>query len=133
MVDWNTLIIQIISGGISSVLALAAVNSLVNDLFYKPNLMIDIAHTSTDTGLEHINIKNTGTKPATGLLLTVETPDILKNHTIFSTENITRVQMPGPNLLQIHIPRLAYGGGSFVHVNTLVNYTLHKSEPNYIV
>lgn len=132
--DKGTAIIQIVGAVIASGLLLSAISNIYG-FFYQPKPFINIMPDNKDEHLTYINVKNNGQKPITNLLLTIEAPSIIKNSSIFHTENITITNFSklNPKALQIYLPRLAHGDGSFIEIKTFINTILNKSRSNYNV
>jgi hypothetical protein len=123
MVDWRTVIIQIVLPLLSSGLIISAFTSFYNDIYNKPNLQIKILHNDVDRNISTIKVTNQGRLPANNLMLTVETPANIIDYNIFNTENVTVLNTTAnnPKLLELYVPRLVQGEGSIIKIVMLMN------------
>ena len=65
--------------------------------------------------------------------MTLEAPAILKNYSIFYTDNltVTNFSKSNPKTLQLYIPRFAQGDGSVIGIRTFIDTKANKSSSNY--
>ncbi len=125
MTNWGAavpIIVAII--GISGVIVPSLSTPLINQIYNKPNLKIDIISESKNKTATTVNLTNTGTMPATNLslILTANNKIINDITNLLSTVNVT-LAIPGSHsLLKINGP-MAHPKSSFVelHVKKFVN------------
>ena len=144
MVNWGAvspIIVAII--GASGVI----VPILINQLYNKPNIDIDIKNSTQEDPKNStiITLSNIGTMPATNLSLIITAHnEIIDNITnVFSTANVTLVMPKSRSLLEInspmqinsssvelHVKKFANGGGSIIK---LAVHTKDATDKDYTI
>lgn len=125
MTNWGAaipIIVAII--GISGVIVPSLSTPLINQIYNKPSLKIDIISESKNKTATTVNLTNTGTMPATNLslILTANNKIINDITNLLSTVNVTLANPGSHSLLKINGP-MAHPKSSFVelHVKKFVN------------
>jgi hypothetical protein len=128
MVDWTGTTVQIVIALIgSSSVFVAGLGGYFSEL-NKPDINVELLESEDLSSI--IELTNVGNKPATNLVLTVNTHDISpKSIEIFSTENISGPEVSSKSI-RINAPRLVQGDGSIVRL-ILLNVTENSIDNVY--
>lgn len=108
--DWKNIGVPILTA-IIAVLGGSTVISFIISAFLVPNMTIDSAIDRLDQSKAEFVIKNTGNAAAKNVILTIQAPYNVANHTVFSTENYTERKSSNPKSLEVYIPRFVQRGG----------------------
>jgi hypothetical protein len=113
--------------GVSGVILPAFSTTLINQIYNKPNLEIDISRLSESV----IGKQNSGTIPATNLSLIIDANNKISNDitNVFSTVNVTLVTPGFHSLLAINHPEPIGDYFAQLHVKKFVN--IIKRSRNY--
>jgi hypothetical protein len=133
MTNWGAAVpIMVAVIGISGVILPAFSTPLINQIYNKPSLSIDIG--PVGPGKTMINLTNSGTMPATNLSLIVTVNNANKNISnitnLFSTVTVTLALPKSPNstlainqpsqissrLVEIHVKKFVNGDGSIIRL-----------------
>jgi hypothetical protein len=131
MVNWNTLIVPIITSIIGAILSGSALFSFIISGLYKPDMGIEVTP-SIDGHNAKISIVNKGNAPAKNLILTVRAPYNIYTHPIvFSTENYTDKYNQSSNSYELYVQRFVQGDGSSTSISVQTDPKLNMSSKNY--
>jgi hypothetical protein len=131
--DWKGLLPVIITGILGCSVLLTGIGTFFYDIYNKPNLRIIVnENIDNNPNKTSIIVYNEGRVPATNLKLIVTAPQVIKNYSTFSTENVNTTRT-SPSQLNLFTSRLPQGGGAIIATNLTTGPRPLERIQNYSV